>query len=299
VRCRVVLTAAITGVLAAVALTGCSGKPAGVDGDLVNNWAAMPEPKVPVPTAPACYDAIGDPAEIPAATFVAPIPCAGGGPHNVEAIHVGQFTAADAEADTPPLLGSPARRGAYAECTAKAREFLGDDWRVARLLLSVALPSARHWEGGARWFRCDLVEYANLHDTKLAARNASLKGVLAGPSDLRVACAKGTTVSTISIDIKLASCAEPHNLEFAGIRDYPEGTDPAGVDEVKDCRPLVAAFIGVPNDDNLNYRTGLVASSFPREAWDLGNRGVRCFVMPAKDVTGSVKGRGPKGFPIN
>ncbi|WP_374709229.1 septum formation family protein [Micromonospora sp. AKA38] len=43
------------------------------------------------------------------------------------------------------------------ECDAKATAFVGGDWRGARLTVQVAPPSPGGWQGGSRWFRCDIL----------------------------------------------------------------------------------------------------------------------------------------------
>jgi hypothetical protein len=63
---------------------------------------------------------------------------------------------------------------------------------------------------------------------------------------------------------------------------------------------VVASFAGVPNDDKLRYRVGQITYAFGKPEWDLGNRGVRCYIwMEGKTFTRSLKGAGTAGLPIN
>lgn len=281
-------------------LTGCS-RPVGVDGSLTNHWALPPEPKVPVPMDHVCYNQqTEDPSEV--AKWNAPVPCTEA--HTVETVRVGTFAGADAERTTPPLSAGPERRRAYEDCSAYAKTFLGDDWRVGRLDLFLVLPSELNWDAGARWYRCDLMEYGDLKDMPVVTRTATLGGGLAAGSDLRLTCATVSGTGDSVDRVMPAPCGTPHNGEFAGVYDRPDGAysaDPTARSKsnLDGCRPVVAAFTGLANDGDLQYRTGQVASSFSKAAWELGNRGVRCYVWIPRTVSSSIKGAGPGGLPIN
>ena len=254
-------------VTAALALAGCA-KPAGVDGNLVNGWALPAEPKIPVPTAPACYD--GD----------------------------------AAQRTSPPPSGGPDRRTAFGLCSTQAKDYLGGDWRTGRMELFLVLPSELHWDAGARWYRCDIVEYRDLEDFAVVDRNGSMKGGLLGASDLKLGCAT-VTASGDSIDKVLPiACSTAHNGEFTGVYDHPDGEYPTDATarskaNLDGCRAVVAAYTGVPNDKDFQYRAGQVASPFSKAAWEIGNRGVRCYVWTPKTFTTSLKGAGVGGLPIN
>jgi hypothetical protein len=62
---------------------------------------------------------------------------------------------------------------------------------------------------------------------------------------------------------------------------------------------VVASYAGIPNDSNFTYRTGQVATPFNKASWELGNRGVRCYIWLNKNVSNSLKGVGTGGLPIN
>lgn len=280
--------------LAALLITAC-GRPPGTDGSLTDGWPAMPEPKVPVPVAPACYALdSADPTAV--ATWPPPVDCAV--PHTVETALVGQFTGEDAERTSPPPIGGPGQRRAFQDCSGAVRDYLGGEWRAVRLELILITPSALHWDAGARWFRCDLVEYTDIENPAIKARTASLKGVLAGQSDLPLGCQQITeSADKKTVQIAAAACTAPHNGEFAGLWEHPDGPypeEPARNAAAGDgCRAVIAAFAGIPNDDNFKYRTGWVTSPFGRAAWERGNRAVRCFIWPGQPVTRSLKGAGP------
>jgi len=288
-------------VLAAVAaLSGC-GKPAGVDGNLINGWALPAEPKIPVPTAPACYNvAAEDPTDVQ--KWPEAVDCAT--THTVETIYVGQFTGDAAQQSSPPPSGGPDRRSAFAQCTSSAKDYLGGDWRAGRAELFLVLPIELHWDAGARWFRCDVVEYKDLESYSIVDRQTSMKGALSGTGDLLLGCAT-VAASGDSIDTVLPSpCSAAHNGEFTGVFDNPDGDYPAdsaarSKANLDGCRGIVAAYTGIPNDKDFQYRVGQVASPFSKASWELGNRGVRCYVWTPKTFTNSLKGVGVGGLPIN
>jgi hypothetical protein len=282
-------------------LAGCGGAPPGVDGNLTNNWPAMPEPILPVPTVHACYD-LPDPT--PGASTLPPVvDC--GGPHTLETVQVGLFAGADAAAEMPPSDGGPAQQRAYAECVKAAIDWLGSDWRTGRIGLDLVVPTSTQWDAGGRWYRCDVVEFADLDSYRVVSRTGSMKGALAGARPLALGCFKVTTKGQ-DIDTVVASdCAAPHNSEFAGVWDAPPGAFPADPNQrqtaqLAGCRGVIASFAGVPNDDKLRYRVGQITFGFTKADWDLGNRGARCYIwMDNKNFTSSLKGAGVRSLPIN
>ncbi|MEV0130437.1 septum formation family protein [Dactylosporangium sp. NPDC050688] len=295
-------------VVAAVTLLGGCTRPApaGADGDLVNGWPMLPTAALVDPVAPACYALPGGTASADVTSWPAPVPCTN--PHETELISVGRFTGADAERATPPVAGTQALRGAYTRCADDAKTLLGADWRTGRVSLSVDVPSPVLWDAGARWFRCDLQALQDIDRFSVATRTGSLRGVLRPDGgELRIGCVKVTTKpggATGAIDrIFPASCTAPHEGEFAGLHEPPDGEYPADADarvnaNLAGCRPVVAAYVAVPDDANFRSRTGLVTMPYDKTAWELGNRGVRCFVWPPKPVSASLHGAGTKGLPI-
>ena len=287
----------------ALALAGCA-KPAGVDGNLTNGWAMLPEAKIAVPTAPACYTANDD--DLTTITkWPEAVECTAS--HNVELIYVGQFTDADASNSSgAPASGSAGRRKAYEDCAAKAKAYLGDDWRAGRLELTLDVPIAQHWEAGARWYRCDVQEYKDLEDYQVLTRTKSVKdGLAGGAGELRLGCLTVTETASKEIDKMLpVTCSTSHNGEFAGVWEAPDAAYPTDATarrnaNLNGCRGVVAAYAGIPNDSNFTYRTGQVATPFNKAAWELGNRGVRCYIWLNKNVSNSLKGVGTNGLPIN
>lgn len=281
-------------------LSGCAGRPAGVDGDLVNNWSAMPEAKVAVPAEHACYHVQVDSGD--GDTLPSPVGCEL--VHSLETIHVGTFTGDDTTRDSPPPAGGPGQRAAYRECADAAKSFLGDDWRTGRVELLVVLPNTVHWGAGARWYRCDLVEYRDLNDYEAVERGGSMQGGLRPDQPLRLGCFTVTSKNDAVDTMTAVACTAKHNAEFAGVFDAPEGPYPSDEKQRRavegaGCRATIATFAGIPNDRTLPYRTGYISSAYSRSEWEQGNRGVRCYIWPGQTISRSLKGAGTAALPIN
>jgi hypothetical protein len=289
----------------ALVLSGCTSRPPGVDGNLTNNWPAMPAAKVPVPADHACYIFSN-----PSPTYMnqphVTADCTGA--HNVETVMVGTLTGDDADRDSPPPPGGPGQRGAYAACDKAVRDFLGGDWRAARIALYVTLPRGQSWSGGARWFRCDLIAYDDTyHESIVAQPHRSLKGELTGTREFALGCATiKQKQDNIFEDMTETACAQPHNAEFAGVWDAPDVPYPSKDDKSWDdkmfrgCYSVIAKYVGVPDDSNMEYRSGAYAFGFGNEEWARGNRGYRCYIWTdTRQVSSSYMGAGTKGFPVH
>jgi hypothetical protein len=127
-------------------------------------------------------------------TSYAPLDCEK--PHRIETVHVGLFSGDQANRFSPPPLGSPTMRSAFADCDAKAKQFVGADWRGGRLSVRVVPPGPQGWAGGNRWYRCDMFELDALDGGTSRAhpndhaieRTGSLRNVLTHPSPLAYGC---------------------------------------------------------------------------------------------------------------
>ncbi|WP_232533890.1 septum formation family protein [Plantactinospora sp. KBS50] len=295
------LMVGVSALLAGLVLAGC-GAPAGLDGDLLDDWKPMGEPEAFVPPAGVCYP--DDFAETAYVSSFTPVDCTSS--HRFETVHVGTFTGAVADRAKPPAQGSADLRSAFNACDGKASDYVGAQWRSARLWLGVAIPSAPAWGSGARWYRCDLVEVSEISDEEgePVTRTASLKGALTGDSPLLLRCfvvqldAQGGVFA-----VKPTDCKAKHNAEYVGVWSSPAASFPA-----KDrdwlpfyggCRAAVGRYVGVPVDGMLQYRTGVLTLPAPRPDWQAGNHGVRCYLwMRNRDLDRSLKDAGTAGLPI-
>lgn len=288
------VTAAITLLAGMLALASC-GKPAGVDGDLTNNWPAMADAKVAVPEVGVCYE---DEYDI---TWTGPfdtVDCAK--THHTETTYVGTFTGADASRATPPISGSASRRTAYEACMKNTSDYLGGDFHIALVELGLVLPNSNAWKGGARWFRCDVTQYED-PDDNTEVTTGSVKDGLKGDAPLGFPCNNvvedGQTL--IGDNTPPVPCSGPHSAELVGVFTAP---DTAWIDD-KTKRDNLAAdgcwqklydFVGARNHSNL---IGLIYMTFARSDWDLGDRGVRCWAYaegPSHKFGESVKGIGSR-----
>ncbi|MFU8851939.1 septum formation family protein [Micromonospora sp. SL1-18] len=101
-----------------VATSGC-GTPAGLDGDLTNDWPPLGRAEQFAPKAGDCHLSVDKSSYL---TSYQPVDC--GRAHMVETIHLGTFTGSLADRPTPPPAGA-----AFDECDARATAFVGGDWR--------------------------------------------------------------------------------------------------------------------------------------------------------------------------
>lgn len=293
--------AVATGVLVGALLTGC-GTIAGTDGDLTDDWRGFPDAKPFTPHAGVCHLSAEPTGYL---SSYAPLDCEQ--VHRVETVHVGVFSGADADRISPPPLGSPAMRGAFAECDVKVKQFVGADWRGGRLTVQVVPPSPQGWAGGGRWYRCDMFELDALdggtardHPNDHAIeRTGTLRDVLTRPTPLAYSCFNEDRWGYL----RPVACDKPHRFEYVGILTVPDAsyarfeTDPNRIHQ--GCLSVIAAYVNVPDDAKMRYRTGTTFRPPSEEAWERGDRGVRCFLWSSdRDLTRSLKGAGPKALPI-
>ncbi|MET8548377.1 septum formation family protein [Micromonospora zamorensis] len=293
---RSAMTTLFAAAVTATLLVGCAGS-GGLDGDLTDDWAALPPPSAFTPAAGVCQAA--DFTEVVTLATYEPVDCAG--PHRVETVHVGAFPVERASA---PAGSSVELRGAFAECDTRATGYVGDEWRVGRLRLSVALPSGPGWAAGSRWFRCDLTELTTVEAAAtVVVRSGSLRDTLKGTSGLRLGCQQtGRTASRVQT-LAPVECGRQHDAEFVGVWRAPDTAYPSRDSDwsplYDGCRSVLGRYVGVPDDADLSFRSGVVVRPPGAGRWRVGDRGVRCYLwLSDRTVTASLKGAGPAGLPV-
>jgi hypothetical protein len=291
---RRAMTTLVAALVAGAVLVGCAAD--GLDGDLTDDWPALPAAGAFTPAAGVCQVADFTPAV--ALDGYEPVGC--DLPHRVEAVHVGTFTVDRA---TPPALGSAELRTAFADCDTRASGYVGDNWRAGRLRLAVALPTEPGWAAGSRWYRCDLTELTTVEAAaQVVTRTGSLRDALKGPSALRLGCQRtggGSRVQTLTP----VDCGTPHDAEFVGVWAAPERPYPTKEADwaplYTGCNSVLARYVGVPDDATLRFRSGMVVRPPGAGRWAVGDRGVRCYLwLSDRTVTASLKGAGPAGLPV-
>jgi hypothetical protein len=287
---------ALAGTALAVLATGCT-KSTGVDKDLTNAWPAFDKAVTPTPKVGACYterlDATwhGD--------FSDAVDCSAS--HQTETVFVGAFSGSEAGRSSPPLAGTPARADAYGQCQKAAGDYLGDDWHIANVVLGLVLPDDKAWAGGARWFRCDAVQYADSNFDSVRT-SGSVKGGLLGNRPLAVTCLTVTDDGKNAVTgHKDTPCDQVHNGEFTGLyiapaRAWP-GKDAARTLAGDGCEGVVAHFLGLSGNRATNTNIAWTSDLFDEDQWNLGDRTVRCYVLALNGntingakVVGSMKG---------
>ena len=299
VRRRLLAVVALGGVAAAL-LGGC-GRPAGVDGDLADDWVPVSAPASFTPPAGVCHAA--GYSNVGYLSSFESVDCSS--KHRTETVHVGTFTGPAAGRAAPPPKGSHDLRAAYRECDAEAKDYVGADRRTGRLWLGVVLPSPQAWAGGAKWFRCDMTEMTTVEDNgRTAERAASLRNALRATSPLSLTCYAVKLNKRGAIDtMPRADCRRAHNAEFAGVWNAPDLAYPkkdADWDRFHtECRKVIARYVDVPADDKIKFRTGVVSLPDGEDQWEIGNRGVRCYLwLSGRKLTKSLKGAGTAALPI-
>lgn len=277
-----------------LATSACGGQlPPGADGDLTNQWAAMPAAESWRPDEGVCADSFRD---VSYRSSYKPLPCDQS--HTYETVAVADFTGEAAARTTPPSASSPDLGAAWADCDKRIKDHLGGDWRTGALWFGVAVPSPAGWDGGARWYRCELTALDGQYGDPVS-RVGSLKGEFAKPvSSLKFGCFQyGSNLVPIA-------CNKAHNAEFVGV--WNAGTlafnslSGAKTRIAKECRGVIARYVKVPNDSNISYRTGVVWNWPSKSDWEAGDHGVRCHLwLDKKKLTKSLKGAGTKGLPTN
>jgi hypothetical protein len=302
-RSAVAVGAVVAIAMATLMLTGCA-RPSGVDGNLADDWPAMPAAKTPVPVAGVCYR------EPYSETWLGdfdPVDCATQ-PHQTETAYVGAFTGGQADRSTPPLADGVSLAGEYAQCQRAASDYLGGDWHTALVGLKLVLPSPAAWSVDARWYRCDLLHYFDPYGSGIV-QDGTLKGDLSGPRTAAYGCLAvvlDKDRAQVS-SMKPIDCAQPHNVEFAGFFTAPETPWPSDTASrqklgTDGCENVVAKFLGYANVGQWhNAAIGWWESNFDEDQWALGDRTASCFAFAftrSGNFVGSVKGlrdQAPRG----
>jgi len=267
------LTACALALVATMGMAGCAQLPEGVDGKLADAWTVPAEPKGYTPQEGACYVsfALGT----ASVRDTPPVDCSQ--EHESETLFAGDVPASQ---DTPMKL--------YAFCEQKVNAALGRDWRDFRLEIDVVRPTAAAMKAGAAWVRCDARELKDIANERTVRRTGRIKDGLA---KLALGC-----FQTINKDYELAelACAQRHNTEyiasFTGGSEYPT-TESQWAPLHRRCQSLTAKYLGI-SEAQMTARYSNLAGPMSN-AWDKGERGVRCFLYLGKTkMTGSAKGKG-------
>jgi hypothetical protein len=221
--------------------------------------------------------------------------------HFTETAYVGDLpTGLATQASPPPGDTSEV----FDTCRQEASDYLGADIRRATVMVRWVLPSAVDWTLGARWYRCDLVQFADFTDTtSYVARTSGLKGTLTnqgGPSALRCLTYRDLDHDDHVDRLTLVACASTHNAEYAGFAlapgdDYPDSD--TAMDRVgTSCDAVISRYVGAARPEAF---LGYIWFVPGRDYWDLGDRSVYCFIAGFDDHSwkGSLQGLGTKKFP--
>ncbi|MER5702318.1 septum formation family protein [Micromonospora sp. NPDC002296] len=281
------------GLLLATVLTGCDTA-GNADSHPAGGESPAPTAKPFVPEAGACHPAVET---VGYRALYTTVDCAK--THRTETVHVGAFTGVDADRVTPPPPGSTELRAAFEVCDTRTTAFVGADWRGGLMSVQVVVPEPKDWTDGSRWYRCDVFTLPALDgntarehpDDRAVERDGTLRGVLNRPSPL----AHGCFTEDEYENLLPAPCTKPHRFEYVGVWAAPDGKHEAADRDSKlihrRCRSVVAAYTrGTPNA-KLAQGAGTTYRLPSPEAWERGDRGIRCFYWSDdRDMTRSLKG---------
>lgn len=193
-------------------------------------------------------------------------------PHNAETYAVGALPErfAHSDVDDPEL-----DVWAYQTCGSALRDHLRTTESVAmRSVLGWVWfrPSAKAWDAGARWFRCDVIGGAPGSRRTLDLPTTTA-GLLARPDDHWMACARGSSPARGA----KVPCSQPHSwravttIKVGEPEDAYPG-DAAVAKKTKDfCASSVAAWSKYPTDYDYAY------TWFGEREWHAGNRRSVCW----------------------
>lgn len=281
--------------------TACSSTPApppaGLDGDVTDGWRPIGAAAPFRPTAGTCHEELTTAAGM---DEYQPVECRE--LHVSETVFVGTLTGAAADAGAAPALGSAGSRTAYRECSTRTTAFVGRPWRTGLLSVTVAWPSPEAWGGGARWYRCEVTQ-ADLTSARQIGREGTLRESLAGPAPLRMRCFDPTVAGQRVDSMRPVPCSRRHRAEFVGIWKAPDmdfaklATDRERT--ARGCRRAIARYAGVPDDSDVQFRSGWISYNPTEDEWLQGERQVRCFTwFNDEQRTRSVRNAGVAGLPI-
>jgi hypothetical protein len=284
----------LTAALVLAGLVATAPAACGAPRDITGSWPAMPSAAFVVPSAGDCF--LGGhmgPFEVDVEDVIA-ADCKS--EHTIEIVAAHAFTAST----TRPETGDPEYNTAYATCMAATTDYLGGDWHAGQVFLNVWLPSRRAWASGDRHYSCAVgVDTTGRYTGTITT---TLRGAIAhGTGTFAQRC--GTIVSSGSPDkygfystfdvITPTACTSPHDAEFTGAVQVPDGPYPNTHDLLQlagdVCEAPTLGFLGETRSKfyrrtDLNYMWFL-----PRpEGWTSGDRTAQCYLeLPVKHPVAS------------
>lgn len=257
---RTSLVVLVTGLVLSACAGDAGGQGANTDPDQVD--------AVKAPELGACRELTPEDAAEPTnATTV--VDCANA--HTAQTFAVGQLPA---ELDAVDYDDEALGDFAYDICGKKFMSFLGaDESLVMRTTVSWAWfrPSAKAWDEGARWYRCDIVGGGDTSQGYVELPETA-EGLLLKQPDEWLVCVNGPSINSAKIP-----CSEPHTWRaVTTIKLGEKGDDYPGdrLVEVKSrdfCSESVGAWLNYPIDYDFAY------TFFHEAEWEAGNRRSVCW----------------------
>ncbi|WP_238007372.1 septum formation family protein [Dactylosporangium sp. AC04546] len=285
--------------LAACALlvlgTAACAAPKGTDGNLVDDWPALPAPKVPEPAVGACWKTTAWAAyEQLAFEYTLPADCAT--EHHMETVHVGQVPADLASSTQVPSALQLSQ--VYRECEPAAEKYLGGAWQTGRVYLYLHPTTAAQWRGGARFYRCDVATVDSEAD-HLVPQTGTLKDSLRPGGPRAIGCGNQVVRDKKIVDLTPTACTDPHDTELVGYARRPDvqtiPPDYKGIEAIfkSECEAQLLAYTGMSASHYARQPVGIITwVTTNNHGWTAGDHSARCYLITNKKLTRSLKSAG-------
>jgi hypothetical protein len=228
-----------------------------------------------VPQSGVCRNLTPDDVALPA-NATATVPCSE--EHTAETFATGELPE---EFDDTDYDDAELGHFAYRTCSTEFATFVGaDESLVLRTTLSWAWfrPSAKAWDKGARWYRCDVLG-GSTASTTYRPLPETAKGMLAGrPPDVWLSCARGPSVA----EGEKVPCSQKHDWRAVTTVKLGQPEDPYPGDRVMEsrtrsfCSTSVQAWLNYPAE----YEYGF--TFFHKAEWEAGVRRSVCWARTSE-----------------
>lgn len=246
----------VLAVVLLLTLTACSGGDEPSSGPTPSSTTDTPPPPsatpVAVPRDRACYRLDYDEAVAPT-NDAEPVDCHTR--HTSMTYSVGKLERL-IDGRLPSVDSGRVRRKVAESCPARFADFVGgslEDRRLSMLRPVWFTPTIEEFEGGASWYRCDVIALAR--DQELARLTGALSGVL-DTDEGRDRFGMCGTAEPGTRGFARVICSTDHSWRAIATVPFPDGSYP-GLEQVREAgqQPCEDAGRGVA-DDALNFQWG-------------------------------------------
>jgi hypothetical protein len=219
------------------------------------------------------------------------------GPHTVEVFYAGQVdralvkngrsaTGQEKQANNVIMAGE-----ARAGCTVKAKPFLGDSPRGARV--AVMANFVKPAQDG--FYVCTMAEAAGPNGDTFITRAGSMKGAA---QQLGIEC----VASGANGSLTYVPCSRPHSSEYAGTYTVTPLGAPYDASQLQTavpngCKQIVIAFMGLRAGATRSDVTSAYVGPTTSNTWIGSDQSYACYARTASEISGSLQGLGTRPLP--